>query len=83
MPYIAKTPDKRGNQKPISFDAIIDAYTGSEDLRTELKEHLKISKYKTKNSKKQKEVIEFCKCIITDFLREESKKLKKCKVLRL
>ncbi len=32
--------------KPISFDAIIDAYTESEDLRKELKEHLKTRKQK-------------------------------------
>lgn len=38
---------------------------------------------KNQKPQKRKEVIEFCKCIITDFLREESKKLKKCKVLRL
>lgn len=83
MPYVAQAPRQARQPKPISFDAIIDAYTGSEDLRTELQEHLKISKYKTKNSKKQKEVIEFCKCIISEFLREESINLKKCKVLRL
>lgn len=38
---------------------------------------------KNQKPQKRKEVIEICKCIITDFLREESINLKNCKVLRL
>lgn len=37
---------KKAKSKPISFDAIIDAYTENEDLRVELKEHLKTRKQK-------------------------------------
>lgn len=41
-----KKTNKKVQPKPISFDEIIDAYTENEDLRTELKEHLKTRKQK-------------------------------------
>ena len=41
-----QTKVKKAKPKPISFDAIIDAYTVNEDLRKELKEHLKTRKQK-------------------------------------
>ena len=41
-----QTEAKKAKSKPISFDAIIDAYTVNEDLRKELKEHLKTRKRK-------------------------------------
>lgn len=41
-----KKTNKKAKSKPISFDAIIDSYTENEDLRKELKEHLKTRKQK-------------------------------------
>lgn len=41
-----QTKVKKAKPKPISFDEIIDAYTENEDLRVELKEHLKTRKQK-------------------------------------
>ena len=41
-----QTKAKKTKPKPISFDEIIDAYTENEDLRKELKEHLKTRKQK-------------------------------------
>lgn len=41
-----QTKVKKAKPKPISFDAIIDAYTVNEDLRKELREHLKTRKQK-------------------------------------
>ena len=41
-----QTKAKKAQPKPISFDEIIDAYTENEDLRKELKEHLKTRKQK-------------------------------------
>ena len=41
-----QTKAKKAQSKPISFDEIIDAYTENEDLRKELKEHLKTRKQK-------------------------------------
>ena len=41
-----QTKAKKAKPKPISFDEIIDAYTENEDLRKELKEHLKTRKQK-------------------------------------
>lgn len=41
-----QTKVKKAKPKPISFDEIIDAYTENEDLRKELKEHLKTRKQK-------------------------------------
>jgi len=41
-----QTKVKKAKPKPISFDEIIDAYTKNEDLRIELKEHLKTRKQK-------------------------------------
>lgn len=41
-----KKTNKKAKSKPISFDSIIDAYTENEDLRKELKEHLKTRKQK-------------------------------------
>lgn len=41
-----QTKAKKTKPKPISFDEIIDAYTENEDLRVELKEHLKTRKQK-------------------------------------
>ena len=41
-----QTKVKKAKPKPISFDAIIDSYTENEDLRKELKEHLKTRKQK-------------------------------------
>lgn len=41
-----QTKVKKAKPKPISFDEIIDAYTENEDLRVELREHLKTRKQK-------------------------------------
>lgn len=41
-----QTKAKKAKPKPISFDEIIDAYTENEDLRKELREHLKTRKQK-------------------------------------
>ena len=41
-----QTKAKKTKPKPISFDEIIDAYTENEDLRVELREHLKTRKQK-------------------------------------
>ena len=41
-----KKTNKKAKPKPISFDAIIDSYTENEDLRKELREHLKTRKQK-------------------------------------
>lgn len=41
-----QTKAKKTKPKPISFDEIIDAYTENEDLRKELREHLKTRKQK-------------------------------------
>lgn len=41
-----QTKVKKAKPKPSSFDEIIDAYTENEDLRIELKEHLKTRKQK-------------------------------------
>lgn len=41
-----QTKVKKAKPKTISFDAIIDAYTENENLRVELKEHLKTRKQK-------------------------------------
>ncbi len=41
-----QTKAKKAKPKPFSFDEIIDAYTENEDLRKELKEHLKTRKQK-------------------------------------
>ena len=41
-----QTKAKKTKPKTISFDVIIDAYTENEDLRVELKEHLKTRKQK-------------------------------------
>lgn len=81
MPYTATNPDKRGNNLNCN-DSIAWAIKLNKNQRRS-KNPIEFCKYKNQKPQKGKEVIEICKCIITDFLREESKKLKKCKVLRL
>lgn len=81
MPYAATTP-RQARQHLNCNDSIAWAIKLNKNQRRS-KNPIEFCKYKNQKPQKGKEVIEFCEYIITDFLREESINLKKCKVLRL